>query len=72
MIKRIFKIFGLLIGIGIGIFIYGGWKMFSDELRAIKTLKMVRDRVYTFEYKGDYGFKAFLDQGGSKTDGVSG
>lgn len=69
MIKRIFKIFGLLIGIGIGIFIYGGWKMFSDELRAIKTLKMVRDRVYTFEYKGDYGFKAFLDQGGSKTDG---
>ena len=69
MIKRIFKILGVLTIIGIGIFMYGGWQMFGDELRAIKTLKMVRERVYTFEYRGDYGFKAFLEQGGAKTDG---
>ena len=60
MAKRIFRILGLLIAIGLGVFLYGGWKMFGDELRAIKTLKMVRERVYT---------KAFLDQGGAKSDG---
>lgn len=42
--------------------------MFGDEIRAIRTLKMVKDHVYTFEYNGDYGFKAFLEQGGAKTD----
>lgn len=68
MIKRIFKILGVLIVIGIGIFIYGGWQLFGDELKAIKSLKMIKDRVYTFEYRGDYGFKAFLEQGGAKTD----
>ena len=54
--------------IGLGVFVYGGWQMFGDELKAIKSLKMIQDRVYTFEYRGDYGFKAFLEQGGAKTD----
>ncbi|MBP3382953.1 MAG: linear amide C-N hydrolase [Tidjanibacter sp.] len=68
MIKRVFKTFGVLVIIGVGIFIYGGWQLFGDELKAIKSLKMIKDRVYTFEYRGDYGFKAFLEQGGAKTD----
>lgn len=68
MAKRIFGILGLLIAICLGVFLYGGWKMFGDELRAIKTLEMIRERVYTFEYRGDYGFRAFLEQGGAKTD----
>ena len=42
MEKRIFRILGLLIAIGLGVFLSGGWKMFGDELKAIKTLKMVR------------------------------
>ena len=42
--------------------------MFGDELKAIKSLKMITDRVYTFEYRGDYGFKSFLEQGRAKTD----
>lgn len=67
-IKRILGICVLLLTICAGLFIYGGWQMFGDELKAIKSLKMIRDRVYTFEYKGDYGFKAFLEQGGAKTD----
>ncbi|MBE6233189.1 MAG: linear amide C-N hydrolase [Bacteroidales bacterium] len=67
-VKRIMGIVGLLLAIGFGVFVYGGWQMFGDEIRAIRTLKMVRDRVYTFEYEGDYGFKAFLEQGGAKTD----
>ena len=66
--KRIFAVTGLVMAVGLGVFIYGGWQMFGDEIRAIRTLKMIQDRVYTFEYKGDYGFKAFLEQGGAKTD----
>lgn len=62
------RILGLLLLVGLGIFVYGGWQMFGDELRAIKTLRMVRERVYTFDYHGDYGFKDFLAQGGAKTD----
>lgn len=68
MIKRIFQLLGILTLLGLGLFIYGGWQLFGDELRAIKSLKMVQERVYTFEYKGDYGFRGFLDQGGAKTD----
>ena len=41
MVKRIFKILGLLVAVGLGVFLYGGWKMFGDELKAIKTLTMV-------------------------------
>ena len=57
-----------LLAIGLGVFLYGGWQMFGDELKAIRSLKMIEDKVYTFTYKGDYGFKGFLEQGGAKTD----
>ena len=40
--------------------------MFGDKLKAIKSLKMIKDKVYTFEYRGDYSFKSFLEQGGAK------
>lgn len=66
--KRIAGIVGLLMALGLGVFVYGGWQMFGDEIRAIRTLRMLQDKVYTFEYKGDYGFRAFLDQGGARTD----
>lgn len=66
--RRILGFIGILMAIGFGVFVYGGWQMFGDQIRAIKTLKMVKEHVYTFEYKGDYGFKAFLEQGGAKTD----
>lgn len=66
--KRIAGIVGLLMALGLGVFVYGGWQMFGDEIRAIRTLRMLQDKVYTFEYKGDYGFRDFLDQGGARTD----
>lgn len=66
--RRISGFIGILMAIGFGVFAYGGWQMFGDQIRAIRTLKMVKEHVYTFEYKGDYGFKAFLEQGGAKTD----
>ena len=60
-IKRILGIIGLLMTIGFGVFLYGGWQMFGDELKAINSLKMITDRFYTFEYRGDYGFKSQED-----------
>lgn len=67
-IKRILGIIGLLLTIGIGVFVYGGWQLFGDEINAIRSLKMIEDKVYTYTFKGDYGFKGFLEQGGAKTD----
>ena len=61
-VKRILGIIGLLMAIGFGVFVYGGWQMFGDELKAIKSLKMIKDRVYTFEYRGDYGSRLFLNR----------
>lgn len=66
--RGIFGFIGILMAIGFGVFVYGGWQMFGNQIRAIRTLKMVKDHVYTFEYEGDYGFKAFLEQGGAKSD----
>ena len=49
-VKRIMGIAGLLLAIGFGVFVYGGWQMFGDEIRAIRTLKMVRDRICLLPY----------------------
>lgn len=43
-------IVGLLLAKGFGVFVYGGWQMFGDEIRAIRTLKMVRDRICLLPY----------------------
>lgn len=68
MKKKIIGSIIVVLIIGFGVFLYGGWKMFGDELKAIKSLTMVGEGVYTFTFKGDYGFKAFLEKGGAKTD----
>ncbi len=49
-VKRIMGIAGLLLAIGFGVFVYGGWQMFGDEIRAIRTLKMVKDRICLLPY----------------------
>ena len=52
----------------IGIFLYGGYQTFSKEIAAMQSVQEVREGVFTLHYKGDYGFKGFLEQGGAKTD----
>lgn len=46
-VKRIPGIIGLLMAIGFGVFVYGEWQMFGDELKAIKSLKMIKDEKIT-------------------------
>ncbi|MGN0201794.1 MAG: carcinine hydrolase/isopenicillin-N N-acyltransferase family protein [Candidatus Cryptobacteroides sp.] len=67
MKKILYSLLALLLAAA-GIFIYGGLKMFGDELKAVRSLKMIDEGLYTFTFKGDYGFKAFLEQGGARTD----
>lgn len=66
--KKIVSAVLMAVAAGVGIFVYGGWSMFGDEIMAMRSLRMVEDGVYTFTFKGDYGFKGFIEQGGAKTD----
>lgn len=68
ILKKMMWSLAVLLAAGIGIFLYGGWKMFGDEVKAIRSLNMIEEGVYTFTFKGNYGFREFLEKGGSRTD----
>lgn len=53
-IKRFLGIIGVLTAIGFGVFVYGGWQMFGDELRAIKSLKMLKDIFFDSKWDEPY------------------
>ena len=62
-VKRILGIIGLLMSIGFGVFVHGGWKMFGDELKAIKSLNMIEDEkitAYSVETAGTFDLESEL------------
>ena len=62
-VKRILGIIGLLMAIGFGVFVHGGWKMFGDELKAIKSLNMIEDEkitAYSVETAGTFDLESEL------------
>ena len=62
-VKRILGIIGLLMAIGFGVFVHGGWKMLGDELKAIKSLKMIQDEkitAYSVETAGTFDLESVL------------
>ena len=46
----------------------GAWTMFGTQLTAAMTIEKLDDNLWSMEYKGDYGFDGFLEQGGAKSD----
>lgn len=58
----------LILVAGLGAFVWGGWHLFGNEIQAVRSLQKLDEGLYTFTFKGDYGFRQFLDQGGAKTD----
>ena len=46
----------------------GIWNMFGEKIKAAKSIHSLEDGLYYLEYKGDYGFDAFLEQGGAVSD----
>lgn len=45
----------------------GARDMFGTQLTAAMTIEKLDDHLWSMEYKGDYGFDGFLEQGGAKS-----
>lgn len=67
IIKRI--ILGILIVVllVVVIFLLGAWSIFGEKVKAAGSVKEIDKNLYYMEYKGDYGFDAFLEQGGASS-----
>lgn len=65
IIKRILLSLVAVVLLAVGGFL----AMFNKEISTINSIKKIDDYgLYLMDYKGDYGFDAFLDQGGVSTD----
>lgn len=49
------------------IFVMGAWSMFGEKLTAAMTVTKLNDGLYSMSYVGDYGFDAYMEQGGGST-----
>ena len=47
---------------------FGAWRMFGTFIVAARSIHKLQDGLYVMEYRGDYGFDAFLAQGGADSD----
>lgn len=45
-----------------------GYGVFADKLNAANSVEKIADNLYYMEYKGDYGFQGFLNDGGAKSE----
>lgn len=50
------------------LFLKGAWAMFGTKITAAKSVKKLTDHLYWMEYIGDYGFEAYLAQGGASSE----
>lgn len=44
------------------------WAMFGEKITAAKSVKKLDDGLYYMEYRGNYGFDAFLEKGGASSE----
>lgn len=65
IVKRILLGILIVILLVVVIFLVGAWSIFGDKIKAAGTVKAIDDNLYYMEYKGDYGFDAYLEQGGA-------
>ena len=69
--RKIMKIMLILLGVllaGILILLAGAWSMFGEKVTAAGSVRKLEEDLYYMEYKGDYGFDAFLEQGGAASE----
>ncbi len=67
-IKYLLWTLGVVLVVGFGLCCFNGWRLYGDELRAMRSFEQLDDSLFTYTFRGDYGFKQFLEQGGAKTD----
>ncbi len=74
--KKVLKVTGLtllvVLIVGLSIFGIGAWQMFGDKVKAAQSVHAIGEDLYYLEYQGDYGFDAFLQQGGAASDAAMG
>ena len=46
----------------------GAWSMFGTMITAANSIEKLEDGLYSMEFFGDYGFDAFIEQGGASSD----
>lgn len=46
----------------------GAWNIFGEKIKAAQSIRSLENGLYYLEYKGDYGFEAFLERGGAESD----
>lgn len=69
--RKIMKVLLILLGVllaGILILLAGAWSMFGEKVTAAQSVRRLEDGLYYMEYKGDYGFQEYLDQGGAESE----
>ena len=59
------KIILLILLIAVLVILIGAWAKFGDKITAARNVQQLDDGLYYLEYKGDYGFQEYLDQGGA-------
>ena len=66
--KRILKWFGIGFAALLVVAVVGAWAMFGTFVKAARSIEKLEDGLYSMEFTGDYGFDAFLAQGGADSD----
>lgn len=67
IIKIVLLILLFIILLVVFIFLVGAWSIFGEKVKAAGSVKEIDKNLYYMEYKGDYGFDAFLEQGGASS-----
>ena len=63
-LKYIVSIFLVLLSVAFIVFLI----LFQRNIRTAASVKKLEDGLYSMEYKGDYRFNDFLEQGGASDD----
>lgn len=70
MRRKIVKWILITLAVVVVIVLAGVWSMFGEKLVAANSVKKLEDGLYYMEYKGDYGFEKFLEQGGAASEAI--
>lgn len=66
--KKVLVWAAVLLVLILAVVAFGAWRMFGTFIAAARSIHRLEDGLYVMEYHGDYGFDAFLTQGGAADD----
>ena len=66
--KKVLIRTGIVLFLIVAVIALGAWRKFGTFIVAARSIHKLQDGLYVMEYRGDYGFDAFLAQGGAADD----